>query len=71
MKNKATLPISMNKSDMIKMYEILYNNYASTKQAMNNQAMYIEILMNMLLKKGMTQQEINDYVIDRSKKYNE
>lgn len=60
MKDKPTLPITMKKQDMIEEYETLYHNYKGKEQTINIQATYIEILMNMLLKQGVTQKEINN-----------
>lgn len=58
--NKQTLPKSMKKQDMIEEYEILYDNYNNLKQLIDNQGMYIEVLMNMLFEKGVTNDEINN-----------
>lgn len=58
--NKTTLPISMKKQDMIEEYETLYHNYKGKEQTINIQSTYIEILMNMLLKQGVSQEEINE-----------
>jgi rubrerythrin len=60
MKDKPTLPITMKKQDMIEEYETLYHNYKGKEQTINIQATYIGILMNMLLKQGVTQKEINN-----------
>ena len=58
--NRSTLPISMKKVDMIEEYELLYRSYNNLKQTIDIQSTYIEILMDMLLKQGVSQEEINE-----------